>query len=227
MWSTPRGTWHGLVLLALLAAGHRVCYALGEDQGQNASVAAIAGALANAIITATIKADAPAIAAARPVVHCHTLAPPQDVIGPALAKIARQRTQRAHGGAQIESTQYEIKVVAHVLSSGVIFRAAQHKPCGNCTSSAKRCLNALALNAGILRAHGNIPDAWIAAQVAQLNAAYSKVGFTFALIKVIDNRFDTASARQPTCHLIVATACTDDQDQERYLVWRDCGISAR
>ncbi len=125
MWSASPGSLRAVVLFALLAAARRGCNALNEEQGSNASVAAIAGALANAIITATIKADAPAIAAARPVVHCHTLAPPQDVIGPAFEKISQQKVQHTHGGAQIESTQYEIKVVAHVLSSGLISRAAQ------------------------------------------------------------------------------------------------------
>ena len=124
MWSPSRGSLQALVLLALSAEACRGCNALQDDQGSNASVTAIAGALANAIITATIKADAPAIAAARPVVHCQTLAPPQDVIGPALAKIARQKTQRTHGGAQIESAQYEIRVAAHILSSGRTSSAA-------------------------------------------------------------------------------------------------------
>ena len=32
--------------------------------------------------------------------------------------------------------------------------------------------------------HGNIPDSWIAAQIARLNAGYDAAGFTFALIRV-------------------------------------------
>ena len=79
-------------------------------------------------------------------------------------------------------------------------------------------------DAGSLRAHGNIPDAWIAAQVAQLNAAYSKVGFTFALMKVTGCASHPLELDGLTGHLMVETIPADNEDQECDLVRRHRGI---
>ena len=188
MHHAPGRLLHALSLLALSAAQHRGCLALSHDVASNATVVDIADALANDIITATIHAEAPAVQ--RPVVHCHTPAPPAEVVGAALAKIARQK-QHSHSTAQIESAPFVIKVAVHVLSSGASSCAGVKDPyCVRMSGpTAIECAFAglcehQGTGAGTLRAHGNIPDAWITAQLTQLNAAYSRSGFTFVLANV-------------------------------------------
>ena len=188
MLSETRRLRQALLLLAVSAVVRRGCAALKHDLAFNTSVADIADALANAVIASTIDAQAAKAAAARPVVHCHTPAPPPEILEPALDKISRQK-QRSHSGPQIESGPSEIKVAVHVLSSGVTPPYTPAEPLRGMAKSLAPLYGAWKYEAsqtpaGSSRAEGNTPDAWITAQIIRLNAAYKQVGFSFVLTKV-------------------------------------------